>query len=412
MDTFNANDRDLEKRRKAASTGNPDAVFQLALYLHDSPTRCPEWKDECIHHYRRLVKQLYPPAMNNLAVLLLEPYPYVSRPTFQEALSLFKKSSSFGNHHASKVLAQVYLSGKYGFEKDIKKAVALLKKAVCSGHVPSMQVLAQAVLEGTLDDGSTKSSAIELLQDAVLLNDVESMLYLADVYFKGKHGVKEDRDEALKLYRRAASTGDENAMFRLAYRLQHLPNDSAQIREECIKLYHTLVAKSYGTAMNNLSNVLLKNDPAVSDEVVQEALELYRKSSNQGCDRATRNLAIIHLKGKYGMKNNVAEAISLLEKAACNGHIPSMKLLAKTMVDGKHNDKSKDSTLVEKTEIITTLKNVDVMLSLAQMLYEPTHGIRESKDVALKLFRQAADTGDEEAVLRLGFIEMVEQNAA
>lgn len=407
MENFHGDDPHLKKYREAASTGNPDAVFQLALYLHDSPNRHSKSKEESIRLYRKLVKQSHPPAMNNLAVLLMEPYPYISRPTFQEAITLFKKSSSLGNHHASKVLAQVYLFGKYGFEKDLKKAVKILKTSVSNGHVPSMQVLAQAVLEGVVDDGSTNASAIELLKDAVLLEDVDSMLYLADIYYKGRHGVEEDRDEALKLYRRAASTGNPHAVFGLAYQLQHLQNKSSEIRKECINLYRTLAAKSYGTAMNNLANVLLKHSTEVSEEVVEEALDLYRKSSYQGCDRAKRNLALVYLRGRYGVEKNVAKAISLLENAASSGHIPSMKLLSKTVVKVH---KSRDSDSDEQHEVVKMLKNVQVMLSLAQMLFEGTHGIKENRDISLTLFRQAAHTGDEEAVLRLEFIEMVEEN--
>lgn len=118
------------------------------------------------------------------------------------------------NPDAAARLADCYVTGGLGLDRNYAKAVDLYERAVAGGHVDALTSLASLYVIGGPDKKPRPADAIRLYTKAADLGDPAGLLSLGQCYHDG-YGVDRDDAEAARLWRRAAQMNLAAAQFNL-----------------------------------------------------------------------------------------------------------------------------------------------------------------------------------------------------
>ncbi len=196
----------------------------------------------------------------------------------------------------------------------------------------------------------------------------KAMTMLGVLYVRGE-GVPQDRKEAMHFYQKAANKGDSLAMIKIG------------------DLYATGVPQDYNQAISWYKKVVDKNDANLSDAMYALSVTYGNKSLSS--------------KDKI---NDANSSIEWYQKAANNGHIRAMRILAQNYKTGYRFDIDYGKAM----EWYQKAADLGDPLSHIYIgdLYADGLGVQQSYDQAHLWYQKAADLGDTEA------LELIKPNPA
>ena len=271
--------------------------------------------------------------------------------------------------------------------------------------------------------------------------DAEAQFYLGACYANGL-GVPQDDKQAVDWYRKAAIQGHAKAQFNLGVRYMEgkgVPQDDKQAAD----WFRKAALQGNAEAQNNLG-VFYENGRGGLSQDDKQAVDWFRKAAIQGYARAQYNLGWYYKNGR-GVAKDEKQAVDWYRKAAIQGYARAQGRLGIHYYSGEGVTENKNYALywfqkaMEKKEDLGD-KGIDILI--ANTLYEsyikelkekgytaqkpPSDGssstssnstrssstssnstnnssTKISKNSSLSELRAAANSGDADAQLNLGF---------
>jgi TPR repeat protein len=145
---------------------------------------------------------------------------YQSRGTeedYDHAVALLTRAVEMDDRKAMIALAEIYMEGRPGVEKNREKAESLLEQAILPGEnrAQGLSSLASLYLKGRLVQRDVKKG-LSLLTEAAKYNDSDALRQLGMLYMKGQPEVPADVNQGLTYLQQAADFGNAQAMLTLA----------------------------------------------------------------------------------------------------------------------------------------------------------------------------------------------------
>lgn len=268
---------------------------------------------------------------------------------FAIAAQWYQRAHESDNTVAANRLGKLHHAG-LGVPRDITRALSLLEQAATDDNPDHIFDLALA-LEGAASDDATLARAVALYQRAAQTGHLEAGVNLAVMLQEG-HGTAPDAEEAARLYTAAADQGHPRALNNLG--LLHVRGDGVtQDYTRAAELFSQAADLGLKEAITNLG-VLYENGFGVpqSDDI---AADLYRRGGRSGGSPSDvdlmydsrlapppqdeQGLRLLVIAAEAGdpvaqfqlawlllstQANQPRRAATLMERAANNGHGPSM----------------------------------------------------------------------------------------
>lgn len=175
--TFNpdASEAQIRTIKKAADTGDADALYALSLPLNLGGDRQAELAD------------------------------------------LLHKAAVLGSASAALDLAKMYFRGKGGLAKNPEESLRLIQQAVAGDNPETWAMVAQAYELGNFGLPKDEKQAARLFKQAGDQGISFAHYRLGRFYEEGKGGLSRDTREAARLYKLAADQGNADATIALAH---------------------------------------------------------------------------------------------------------------------------------------------------------------------------------------------------
>jgi TPR repeat protein len=299
------------------------------------------------------------------------------------AVKWFHKAADIGNAEAMDHLGAMYEDGS-GVTQDVVEAITWYRKGAAAGSIDAMNKLGRMYREG---NGVVKDSqeAAKWIRQAAEGWDQGAILILGSMYENGE-GVPQNMPEAVQWYRKAAARGDADAEKKL---IALLPRGTADDLYELAQRY----AEGKGVAKD-----------------LTEATKWYRQAAESGSIYAESSLAEIYYTGVGTVKDPV-EAAKWYHKLAERGDPGALFRLGGMYENGE--GVPKDMTVAmqwyRKGFSAWTSSPVDIDNLTATYAKSTTAAQFElgqkwlgSRNIALTLFKKAAEAGHAESQEALG----------
>lgn len=235
-------------------------------------------------------------------------------------------------------LAEIYLHGGNGVEKDEAEAVQLFRKAAEQGYAAAQILLAGCYLDGVgvekdeqeairwfhrvaKQDDDFAEVAKQYLK-AIEDGDPEAQCRLASAYENGWYFVKNEA-EAVKWYRKAAEQGNADAQAALGNCYRD-GNGVGKDETEAVKWFRKAAEQGDADAQTALGECYRDGTGVEKNEV--EAVQLFRKAAEKDHTGAQFFLGLSYLGGQ-GVPQNTTEAVYWLKKARDKGSKEAQKVL-------------------------------------------------------------------------------------
>jgi TPR repeat protein len=175
--TFNpdASEAQIRTIKKAADTGDADALYALSLPLNLGGDRQAELAD------------------------------------------LLHKAAVLGSAHAALDLATMYFRGKGGLAKNPEESLRLIQQAVAGDDPQTWELAAVSYGRGGVGLPKDEQQAARLFKQASDEGNSFAQYRLGKFYEEGKGGLPQDAREAARLYKLAADQGNDDATLALAH---------------------------------------------------------------------------------------------------------------------------------------------------------------------------------------------------
>ncbi len=301
------------------------------------------------------------------------------------AYDWYKKAAELGHFEAQHIIGGFYYSGEV-VAKDYKTAVYWWKKSAAQDYAPAQYELSCCYNKG---EGVEKNEklALELLSKAAEQNNVHALTELGSMYFEGI-GVSKDINKAVTLFKKAYELGDiDGSASYLLASCYELGNGVEQDSTKAYELYQESARKGFDLAKkiivtidSTIPNVLIplmeKADQGDSDAQYELASQYYlgkvvlknknkavelltdtasrghvksqaalgiiyineesfslaanwlRKAADKGDANSQYYLGVMYMSGT-GVYPNMQQGVSLLQKAANQGHVEAIDALNK-----------------------------------------------------------------------------------
>ena len=240
--------------------------------------------------------------------------------------------------------------------------------------------------------------ALRIFREAAAAGSVYALVWMGNLHDRGRAGLAKNPEEAMVWWEKAAELGSRNAMINLGATLQERfdkSKDPADIRA-AIEWLEKAAAFGEPIAMIRLAFIYKEGDgvpadPARYREWVTRAVEF-------GNTNAMRMLAV-----DAHDNNDDASARQLLQRAVDGGNIDALSELALFRMRGWGGPKDLEGAkgLLEKA--LSHQRTAGIRL-LARAHEQGTFG-KADKAEAKRLYRLAADLGDEKAAAALKGLE-------
>jgi len=322
-------------------------------------------------------------------------------------------------------LAEIYLHGGNGVEKDEAEAVQLFRKAAEQGNADAQVALGRRYLDG-VGVGRDEAEAIRWFHKAAKQDDgfatqylkaiedgdPEAQIDLARDYSFGV-GFVENETEASKWYRKAAKQGNADAQAALGAR--YCDGTGVEKDEvEAVKWYRKAADQGHVPAQFLLGKCYRDGTGVEKNEV--EAVQLFRKAAEQGDAEAQILLAGCYLDG-VGVEKDEPEAIRWFHRAAKqdDDFAEVAKQYLKAIEDGDPEAQCRLASAYEggwyfvknEAEAVKWYRKAAEQGSAGAQTalghcYRYGKGVEENEVEAVTLFRKAAEQGNADAQAALG----------
>jgi TPR repeat protein len=419
-DGLNPDETALKLIRQAASSGQSDAMYALALFhLSDSypALGCPlKNAAEGLKTLLTLADRAYPKALYLLGTFHL--FGNFFPQNEELGLKLITEASDKKEPEAQRLLASLFLRGKAA-EKDPAKAIEIYTEAASMGDAKSRNLLGEIYLKGE-EVPKDLHLAIDFFSKALAQGDADAMRNLCLIYSQGIE-LPRDYELSVKYGVLGARKGDEVCLEVISSLFQNfnfIPGDY----DLAVDHLTILGEKGDSKAQYILANSYLHGMFAPKD--VDLALKWAKLSANQGFPAANCLLARFYENGKdvppnlikaegyyriavlrddpdalfrlgahlaYKVKslNGPAESFKFLKNSAIQGDIRATLLLAISFMDGfgVELDKKKAVNYFTKAAILGQ-KFAQYFLYL---IYDQGEGVAKSPKKALKWLALSAE---------------------
>lgn len=225
-----------------------------------------------------------------------------------------------GDPNAQFELASRYAKGQ-GLPLDMEQSIFWLEKSAAQDHVLAQMGLALAYSSGT---GVPKSmeKALAWWERAADQGQYSAMYNAALMHRQGI-GTPKNPQKAVKWLEKAADLGlgaAQNMLGDMYYQGEGV----RQSTKKAVKWYEKAAEQKVGPAFASLGAVYLQGD----NPDYKQALEWYRKGADMGDAECQKNLGLAYT-GRWGVHENLTQAVIWLGKAAKQGHTSAQVLLAK-----------------------------------------------------------------------------------
>jgi len=331
---------------------------------------------------------------------------------FDEAAKWFRLAAKKGDKKAQYLFAMLYRDGK-GVDRGDVQAVRWLKLAAAQHHLEAQYQLGSMLEHGRGVDEPDAKAAFNWYRQAAKAGHAGAQLHMAVMYAQGS-GVKKSLEHALDWAFKAAasdnteaksyvqqllnrinvkaSAGDPAAQFVLARIYERGQGLHADINKAEQWLRQSAASGNAGAQFHLAELLLHRNSP----QLLPETADLYLKAARQGHMQAAAKIGAMYAIGQ-GIKQNRAEAVSWLEKAASSGQSPAQSNLG-ILLASEHQDKQAVAWLNKAAQSgqADAQNNLAVMLALGR-------GIKQDMHAALKWLKKA-DEEDALAQYNLGLL--------
>ena len=301
---------------------------------------------QALYWFEKAAKQGHVKAQSFLGEIYLNGYGKVTK-DYSKAFYWYKKAAEKDYAVAQYNLGVMYANGK-GVTQNHEEAVYWYKKAVAKGHVRSQYNLA-VMYENGYGIEQNYEQAFYWYKKAAEKNHIKAQYDLGRMYFIGR-GVMEDEGEAVYWFKKAAQQGDEQAKEML----NKIASENELRRQ--INENESLFRRDLAYA---------KGDGVPKDDV--QAAYWFEKAASQGNMNAQTFLGIMFYEGR-GIAKDDDKAIYWLQKAANQGDALASEYLQK--IADEQNDPEK---LFERGLTYAKQKNPQQALSLIQKAAEQGH---------------------------------------
>ena len=323
------------------------------------------------------------------------------------AAKAYERGSQAENVHATYMLAVSYEHG-YGFEKNLTTAFTLYSKAAEKEYV------------GAADAAKVISLPAQSWDDAMVKKDASAQYKLGCCFARGNCGVGKDDSQAFKLFRMSADQGNVDALYvvALCYRdgigtskngeeqkkalFAAATKDHAAALATIGDLYRdgNLVGQDFTTSLEYFKKAIAGGLDAAKESAAQiDRLALYWKPANDGDAEAQLNLGVCYRDGIQISANDDA-ATMWLGKAAAQGNHEAEYAFAEMLSRKQPADAATDRKIVALLQKAVAANHTKAKTLLGKYLYVGK-GIDEDYDRAVKLWEDAAKSGDLDAKCEL-----------
>jgi hypothetical protein len=322
---------------------------------------------------------------------------------YHTAVDIFRKLAGRGNPQAQFYLGYMHEEGQ-GVDQDAQQALRLYKKAGVEGHVGALNNLAAMYVRGD-DIKKDHEEAVRLYKHAVEKGSAVAQENLGDLYRVGSR-IEQDYSEAARLYRLASRQKNTSAQAKLAY----MHAEGLGVKRNyglAADLYEFAAKQGNASAQNGLGSMYREGQGVKQDYA--EAVRLYTLAAEQKHPLAQTRLGNMYREG-LGVQKDEEAAIVFYEKAIENGSVDAMVALGRMYRN--HEDFNVDNNLINKAVKLFSAAADEgdsrAQVELGRLYQDPPMiggvSIKKDMDVAIKLYRLAADQDYSYGLFMLGYI--------
>ena len=248
-------DNELERYRRKAEQGDPEAQYQLALcYTNGKGTNRDDAK--AVEWYKKSAEQGYSFAQNYLGYCYQHGLGVTK--DYATAFEWYKKSAAQGNAAAQNNLGICYANGQ-GVAQNETTAFEWYRKSAEQGNMYGQYDLADCYYQGR---GVNKdySKAVEWFKKSAEKGSVDAQLMLGSCYYSGT-GITKDFFQAEKWFKEAALRGNAVAQFNLGVMYENGKRGKVDVKEAQL-WFQKAAAQGYQKAMDKLKQISDKDELA------------------------------------------------------------------------------------------------------------------------------------------------------
>ncbi|MBI3231328.1 MAG: sel1 repeat family protein, partial [Burkholderiales bacterium] len=326
----------MEWYKKAADLGDKVGQYKLANYLDKMPADKRD-EAEIIRYYRLAAEQGDPDSAGKLARRY---YDGKGAPqNYFIALLWATEASQTNNYEGLDVMADCFQNG-YGVPKDTERYLATLRLAADKYSPVAQYRLAYAYQKGK-DIAQDLSQAAYWYERSAKQGYQFAQINLGNLYFQGK-GVAQDLTQAKIWFEQAAQVGPSDAQANAQYMLGRIywfghgmPKDP-QLAYKYLRLS---AEQDFLYAQESLANILNDKDNAMHNPVeatvwYQKVAAKHQEAANMGDADAQNELGDMYENG-LGVKQDIAQAITLYQQSAKQAHYMGFISLSSLFAEGK-----------------------------------------------------------------------------
>lgn len=348
--------------------------------------------------YEEAAKENEPFAIYNLGRCYY--YGNGAKQNYDTAVQYFLRSAELGFAPAQYSIADCYADG-IGVEKDIVKAVEWCEKAANQNYPTAQCTLGVCYYygNGVLQD---YVEAVEWFEKAANNGDAQAMLYLGECYELGE-GVQQDFDKSLNYKANAANAGFAEAQYQLGL----LYTDAADkgdnnLYRDAINWFQKAADQGHILAQLELGNLVY--DGKGVNPNYEYAAKLYESAAEQDIEQAQLMLGYMYYCG-IGVAEDHSKSLNYFYKAATNGNPIAQCEVGKAYEYGKGVDQDL-SIAIEWYTKSATQGYADAQYCMGLYFYNRAESSDyervENYKAAIDWFQKASHQNDAESKYYLG----------
>lgn len=301
---------------------------------------------------------------------------------------IFDKIAKAGYAEAQYWLGHFYITGNYT-DLDHQKGRELWEMAAKQGHCEALKGLGLLNIEYLKD----YEKAVDCFQQAIDKGDAEAYFYLGLCYENG-YGVDKDPVKAAELYEVAADKGEKNGQYALS-KCYAAGIGVPKNLEKAVELCQLSADQENVEAQVSLGKFYAEG--IVLPKNAEKAVEYFNLAAAQGNAEANFQLALCHVKGE-GVSEDLIEALRLLDKAYKLGLEKAVPVILFLTCPQRGYDKK----AFEENQKLAETGDEEAMWRLG-FFYFLGLVVSEDIDKAAELWKKAAEKGQKYAQKTMDF---------
>jgi hypothetical protein len=322
---------------------------------------------------------------------------------YDEALPLLKAAAEQGDVKGQTGLANMYLIGRGGLQKNEAETVRWYRKAADKEYADAQAGLGYMYQNGLGGLKQSDTEAVKWYLKAAKQNLPLGQALLAYMYESGLGVEKQDKKEAARLYRAAADQGNAYGQGRLGLMFKTGQGGLEKNHVEAVKLFRQSAEQGNATGQEELGLMYAAGSGGLEQNIA-EAIKWFSKSAEQGRGSSAALAGLMYEIEFGGFKKNEAESRKWYEKAAKMGDATGQFKLAKIYLS-----ESGGFNKINNEAVQYFLKAANQGHAKAQTHVGIMHsfgygGLEKSDTEAAKWYRKGAENGDADGQMSLGYM--------